>query len=118
MRLINRGKSGKGRLLLNIYGSSGFNGPFLEQIPPKLKTLAIRICSKILIWRESFSAKRFRFAGKRAKRKPRKGVRGLKGLSAVRKRGENLGAAIPFRGHRIISFRAIQVNRLLALMSC
>jgi hypothetical protein len=28
-----------------------------EQIPPKLKTLAIRICSKILIWRESFSAK-------------------------------------------------------------
>ncbi|WP_162914171.1 hypothetical protein [Taklimakanibacter lacteus] len=29
----------------------------LEKIPPKLKTLAIRICSKILIWRESFSAK-------------------------------------------------------------
>jgi hypothetical protein len=34
---------------------------------PGLKTLAIRICSKILIWRESFSAKRFHFAGMRAK---------------------------------------------------
>ena len=29
----------------------------LEQIPPKLKTLAIRICSNILVWRDSFSAK-------------------------------------------------------------
>src|SRR4029079_845002 len=35
-----------------------------EQIPPKLKTLAIRICSKILVWRES--AKQFHFAGMRA----------------------------------------------------
>jgi hypothetical protein len=38
----------------------------LEQIPPKLETLAIRICSGILIWRESLSAKRFHFAGMRA----------------------------------------------------
>ncbi len=38
----------------------------LEQIPPKLKTLAIRICSNILIWRESLSAKQFHFAGTRA----------------------------------------------------
>ncbi len=38
----------------------------LEQIPPKLTTLAIRICSRILIWRTSFSAKRFHFAGMRA----------------------------------------------------
>jgi hypothetical protein len=29
----------------------------IEQIPPKLKTSAIRICSNILIWRESLSAK-------------------------------------------------------------
>jgi hypothetical protein len=33
----------------------------LEQIPPKLKTSVTRICSKILIWRESLSAKRSRF---------------------------------------------------------
>jgi hypothetical protein len=38
----------------------------LEQIPPKSKTLAIRICFKILVWRESFSAKRIHFAGMRA----------------------------------------------------
>jgi len=38
----------------------------LEQIPPRLKTLAIRICSNILIWRESFSARWFHLAGKRA----------------------------------------------------
>ena len=29
----------------------------LKQIPPKVKTLATRICSKILIWRESLLAK-------------------------------------------------------------
>src|SRR5206468_11242736 len=41
----------------------------LEHIPPKLKTLAIRICSNILIWRESFSARCFHLAGKHANAK-------------------------------------------------
>jgi hypothetical protein len=45
----------------NIGGAIGegrcVHGETLEQVPPKLKTLAIRICSKILICRESFSTK-------------------------------------------------------------
>ena len=42
------------------------HGGILEQIPQKLQTFAMRICSNVLIWRDSFSASRFRLAGKRA----------------------------------------------------
>jgi hypothetical protein len=40
--------------------------PPSEQIPQKLKTFAIRICSSLLNWRASFSAKCFLLDGKRA----------------------------------------------------
>jgi hypothetical protein len=53
-----------------------FRGGVLEQIPPKLKALAIRICSTIIIWRDSSSAKHLRFAAKRALYSPPKAQKG------------------------------------------
>src|SRR4029079_7514565 len=46
--------------------SAGFSPRSAEQIPPKLETFAIRVCSNILIWRESSGEVISHFAGMRA----------------------------------------------------